>query len=206
VLNPHVNRVHIPAHVLGVIAVIALLVAPSWWWLAGFLLANLWFSGIGMSVGFHRYFTHRAFKANKLWRYVMLAGGSLAGQGSVIFWAALHRLHHPTSDTPADVHTPTKGFWHAYMGWIFNLDPNAVPLNRSIDLIRDPACKWTHRNYHRIMWAWWALLAAVIVLVPAARPFCFGVLFAGMWSIHQEAFINSACHWPAFGSDRKSVV
>jgi len=199
--NPHVNRVHAPAHILGIFGLIGLFIWPSWAWLIGFLLVNLWFSGFGMSVGFHRYFTHRAFKTSKFWHYFMLVGGTLAGQGSVIFWAALHRLHHAKSDTPEDIHTPAiKGFWHAYMGWIFTLDPGMIPMGRASDLIRDPVCKWTHRNYHRILWAWWAFLITLGVILPEARPFIAGVMFAGMVSIHQEAFINSACH--TFGSRR----
>lgn len=202
-LNPHVNRIHVPAHLLGAGALAYAFATFDMfmlgWALLSFFAFNLWFSGIGMSIGFHRYFTHKAFKANLFWRYMMLAGGTLAGQGSVIFWAALHRIHHVKSDRDGDIHSPVHGFWHSYMGWIFTLDPGKIPLGRAVDLVKDPACKFTHRNYHRILWAWWAVLLITGAVFPKLQPLVVGALIAGTWSIHQEALINSICHHPAFG-------
>lgn len=196
-LNPHVARIHLPAHLLGLLGVALLYIYPSWLGLVGFLLANFWFSCLGMSIGFHRYFTHKAFATNRFWRYVMLAGGTLAGQGSVIFWTALHRLHHPSSDRPGDVHSPQDGFWHSYMGWIFTLDPAKVPMGRAADLIRDPVARFTHRHYTALMWFWWILMITLSFWAPALSG---GILLAGMWAIHQEALINSVCHHPGFGT------
>jgi stearoyl-CoA desaturase (delta-9 desaturase) len=170
----------------------------SWGLLASFLALNLWFSGLGVSVGFHRYFTHRAFTTNAFWRYVMLIGGSLAGQGSVIFWVALHRLHHPNSDKLPDIHTPTKGFWHAYMGWIFSIKPTDVSMSLASDLIKDKWCKLAHRRYTTLLWSWWALLAILACFEPT-RAIAAGAAIAGMISIHQEAIINSFCHDRRFG-------
>ena len=195
-LNPHVTNIHLPAHALGILGVVLIYMNPSWMTLVGFLIANFWYSCLGMSIGFHRYFAHKAFTTNQFWRWVMLLGGSFAGQGSVVFWVALHRLHHPTSDRPGDIHSPQEGFWHSYMGWILTLDPSKVSLNRAIDLIKDPAAKWTHRNYTILVWSWWLFLLAISLIFPA---FIAGVLIAGVWSIHQEAFINSICHHESFG-------
>lgn len=199
-LNPHVHRVHVPAHVVGAIGLWWGFQNPSWGLLLSFLLFNLWFSGLGMSVGYHRYFTHRAFKTNRFWHLMMLFGGTLAGQGSVIFWAALHRVHHPTSDQPTDPHTPRyRGLFHAYMGWIFDLDPSTVKLSRAVDLIRDSWCAVTHRLYHYILWLWWGVLALIggVLGLPEVAA---GAAIAGCWSIHQEALINSFCHDQRFGS------
>jgi stearoyl-CoA desaturase (delta-9 desaturase) len=155
-----------------------------------------------MSIGFHRYFSHKAFKTNRFWHQVMLWGGTLAGQGSVVFWVALHRIHHPNSDrSTADIHSPKfKGFWHAYMGWIFTLDPAEVPLSKASDVIRDPVARFTHRHYHHILWLYWTVMLSVAVLWEPARPFIAGALFAGSWSIHQEALVNSVCHDVRFGN------
>ena len=198
-LNPHVTEVHVPAHVYGILGLVVLLAFPSWQGVLAFLTFNLWFSAFGMSIGFHRYFTHRSFKTSTFWRRFMFIGGTLAGQGSVIFWTALHRQHHPASDTELDIHTPRKGLWHAYMGWIFTLDPEQVSMARASDLIRDPWCRWTHRNYSHIMWGWWMTLT-LAACVPVLRPWACGAMVAGMWSIHQEALINSVCHDSRFGS------
>lgn len=199
--NPHIQHIHVPAHVLGFLALTYALTALSWWSIGGFVLFNLWLSCFGMSIGFHRYFSHRAFKVNRFWHHVMLWGGTFAGQGSVVFWVALHRIHHPNSDkSVADIHSPKfKGFWNAYMGWIFTLDPAEVSLAKSTDIIRDKWCRWEHRNYDKIMWTYWTVLVGTAIAVPTLRPFIAGALIAGMWSIHQEAIINSVCHDSRFG-------
>lgn len=200
-INPHVHQVHIPAHVLGVSAIAWTAMFPTIWTFISFLVFWTWFSGLGQSIGFHRYFTHRSFKTTRFWHHVMLWGGTLAGQGSVVFWTALHRLHHPTSDQPPDIHSPQNGgFWHAYMGWIFTLDPTRVPLGRANDLIRDPWCRFTHRKYKWILWTWWALLLTLFALVPVMRPWIAGALIAGLVGIHQEAVVNSVCHDKRFGT------
>lgn len=198
-LNPHVTRIHVPAHVAGLVGIAYLVTKPSWLGLVSFLFFNLWFSGLGMSVGFHRYFTHKAFVTNWWWRQVMLWGGTLAGQGSVIFWAALHRVHHRASDTDEDVHSPRHGFWHAYMGWIWKLDVSTVPLSHSVDLARDPICRITHRHYTMIIWSWWLMLCGLAAMFPTMIPVTAGAFIAGMWSIHQEALVNSICHDTRFG-------
>jgi fatty-acid desaturase len=201
-INPHVQNVHIPAHILGIISIVLAIITPSWGTLLGFLFFNFWLSGLGMSIGFHRYFSHRAFKVNRFWHHVMLWGGTFAGQGSVVFWVALHRIHHPNSDkSVADIHSPKfKGFWNAYMGWIFTLNPLDVSLSKSTDVIRDKWSRWEHRNYDKIMWAYWTVLISLAIIVPVMRPFIIGALIAGMWSIHQEAIINSVCHCSKFGN------
>jgi len=95
---------------------------------AGFYLL----SGLGVTVGFHRYFTHRAFKASRGLRNGLAIAGSMALQGDVIGWVADHRRHHAFADKEGDPHSPwlygttpvalAKGFWHAHTGWLFGRD------------------------------------------------------------------------------------
>jgi stearoyl-CoA desaturase (delta-9 desaturase) len=87
-------------------------------------------SGLGITVGFHRYFTHGSFKAKRWLRVTLAVAGSLAVEGEVIQWVADHRRHHTFSDLEGDPHSPwrfgtgfwalTKGLWFAHMGWMFN--------------------------------------------------------------------------------------
>jgi len=89
-------------------------------------------SSLGVTVGYHRYFTHGAFKAKRPLRVALALAGSLASQGSVVAWVADHRRHHAFSDREGDPHSPwlfgtspaaiAKGFWHAHMGWLFGRD------------------------------------------------------------------------------------
>ena len=95
---------------------------------AGFYLVSC----LGVTVGYHRHFTHGAFKANRPLRIALAVAGGLASQGSVVDWVADHRRHHAFSDREGDPHSPwlfgtspaaiAKGFWHAHMGWLFERD------------------------------------------------------------------------------------
>jgi stearoyl-CoA desaturase (Delta-9 desaturase) len=85
-----------------------------------------------VTAGFHRYFTHRAFKANRALRIALAVAVSMAFQGSIITWVADHRRHHIFTDKEGDPHSPwlfgtsaaavARGFWHADPGWLFDKD------------------------------------------------------------------------------------
>ena len=89
-------------------------------------------SGFGVTVGFHRHFTHRSFAAPRPLRVALAIAGSTALQGDIITWVADHRRHHAFSDKEGDPHSPwrfgtgpaamAKGFWHAHLGWLFDRD------------------------------------------------------------------------------------
>src|SRR6266545_4243542 len=113
------------------------------------ILAVLFYtiSGHGISIGFHRYFTHKSFKPNRPLKIVLAVAGSLAIEGPVIRWVADHRKHHKFSDRDGDPHSPwrygnsigglTKGLYHAHIGWLF--DPEQTPQRQyAPDLLKDP--------------------------------------------------------------------
>ena len=103
-------------------------------------------SGLGITVGFHRHFTHGSFKANRPLRIALAVAGQMAVQGPVIIWVADHRRHHAFSDREGDPHSPwlygtsvlalAKGFWHAHMGWLFDRD-NTNQQRFAPDLLAD---------------------------------------------------------------------
>lgn len=100
---------------------------------------------LGITVGFHRLFTHRSFEASKFIQGLFAILGSMAIQGSLIKWVAMHRLHHQYSDTVNDPHTPyaygqnwfgiIRGTWHSHIGWFFTPDPPGLS-NYTKDLER----------------------------------------------------------------------
>ncbi|UJW36675.1 acyl-CoA desaturase [Saccharothrix sp. AJ9571] len=100
------------------------------WTDLGLALGFYLLTGLGVTIGFHRYFTHGAFKANRGLRIALAVAGSMAMQGPVIGWVADHRRHHAYADREGDPHSPwrygtsagalAKGFWHAHMGWLFD--------------------------------------------------------------------------------------
>ena len=103
-------------------------------------------AGFGISIGFHRLFTHRSFKPNRPLKFILAAAGSMAFEGSVTSWVANHRRHHMFSDQPGDPHSPhrygsgpmarARGLLYAHVGWLFT--PDTTSKNRfAADLLRD---------------------------------------------------------------------
>jgi stearoyl-CoA desaturase (delta-9 desaturase) len=105
---------------------------PGWWHL-GLFLGMFVLTGVGITVGFHRLFTHRSFETNSVVQFLLGVLGSMAVQGPLLQWAAYHRRHHQHSDRRGDPHSPhchgrgvlgvIRGMWHAHLGWIFTPDP-----------------------------------------------------------------------------------
>lgn len=125
--------------------------------------------GLGITAGFHRHFTHRSFKAKPAVRAALAILGCMAGQGPVVFWVALHRMHHEYADKEGDPHSPNlsgtsvaqkaAGLWHAYLGWTVKHEvPNANFYAR--DILRDPLIMAINRQYYV-----WVLIG---LLLPAA--------------------------------------
>ena len=167
--------------------------------------------GVGVTVGFHRLFTHRSFKTGPSVRAVFAILGSAAAEGAVIEWVSTHRQHHRFSDAEGDPHSPhvghRSGFWgavrglfHAHVGWVFG-EPERADENRyAKDLLADPVVTFVNRTF--FLW----------VLVGLAFPFWLGYAITGDWAgaltgllwggavrifvLHHATFsINSLCHF-----------
>jgi stearoyl-CoA desaturase (delta-9 desaturase) len=170
-------------------------------------------SGMGISMGFHRYFTHSSFKANRGLKIALAVAGTLAIEGEVLVWVADHRRHHKYSDREGDPHSPwrfgtdwkalTKGLGYAHIGWLF--DSNRTSQARFCpDLLAD-------RDITRIS-RWFPGLVAVSLLAPALigglwSMSILGALTAFFWAslvriclLHHVTWsINSVCH--TFGNE-----
>ena len=170
-------------------------------------------SGLGITVGYHRYFTHGSFKAKTGLRVALAIAGSLAIEGPVITWVSDHRRHHKYSDREGDPHSPwrygddwkalTKGLLYAHVGWLF--DPNKTSQEKfSPDLLADRRIRRVDR--------WFPALVAVSLLLPALIGGLWGMSWHGaltafFWAslvrvalLHHVTWsINSICH--TFGSE-----
>ncbi|MCH9633325.1 MAG: hypothetical protein S4CHLAM7_00480 [Chlamydiae bacterium] len=160
---------------------------------SAFLLFVL--SGIAITAGYHRYFSHRSFKTNGLVEFVLLFFGTVAVQGSVLRWAYEHRLHHAYVDSDKDPYTIKKGFWYAHFLWLFDR-PQEVNNKLVGDLTQNKMVMFQYRFY-----------APLVLLTNAALIFAVGLLFhnflaafifAGLFRIfllhHFTWFINSLAH------------
>jgi stearoyl-CoA desaturase (Delta-9 desaturase) len=158
---------------------------------------------VGVEVGFHRHFAHRSFRAARPVRAILAACGSMAFQGSVLWWAGVHRVHHAHADRPGDPHSPVEGLLHAHFGWLFKyLDPPDWR-RRARNLYRDDVVRTATRAHY-----FWAVAGLLIPAVGVAlverswRGLLLGFLWGGLVRIfltnHVIWSINSICH--SFGS------
>ena len=163
---------------------------------------------LGITVGFHRMFTHRGLQAGPTVRFLLGVAGSMSCQGPVMEWCAMHRQHHKHSDRDGDPHSPHlhgdgvagffKGMWHAHMGWLYL--PAPADIDRSIpDLLADPVLRFVDR----LFWFWvllgWVVPGAIGGLVSGSwMGFLTGFLWGGLvrqFLLHHMTFsVNSVCH------------
>ena len=156
-------------------------------------------TGLSITLGYHRLFSHLAFRAKWPVRFLVLLFGAGAFENSALMWASEHRRHHKHVDHDEDPYDITKGFFHAHIGWLlFKLLPKP-PFDNVADLKKDPLVMWQHRHVH--------LLAVLVSLIlPATLGGLWngwsgalgGLLISGVAKIvllqHCTFFINSACH------------
>jgi stearoyl-CoA desaturase (delta-9 desaturase) len=170
-MNLHFYKIILPQWILSAIALIWLTIDFQWMYLI-YAILGLYLSGIiGNTIGFHRYLTHQSFETSKFWHYTFIFLGSLTGQGSPIFWTALHLHHHRNSDADIDVHSPKKGFWSSFILW--QIKGNFEGMKGLIapkKLYRDPIVKFLHYQYYKVYWA-----AGLIMLM--IDPFFFLYFF-----------------------------
>ena len=170
---------------------------PALWWIALFLYL---LAQCSISVGYHRLYTHRTFKAHKLVHLFFLFFAPSAMQNSALKWCNDHRRHHAFTDEDADPHPVTRGFFYGHMGWVMCLDKKRHRTNMVKDLVSDPMILWQYKYYQLIF------LFHLFVL-PLAIGWYFGAPIGGLaivgWckalaGLHGTFFVNSAAHW--FGS------
>jgi len=161
------------------------------------------FTGFGITVGYHRLWSHRTYKATWLWRLFWALGGAAALQGSVRWWCRLHRLHHSFSDSEIDPYGPNKGFWYSHMLWIFdNKDRKEAFKKVNIsDIEADPIARWQSNNYR-----WLSLFLAfglpLIIFEDKIQAYFYGGCLARVLVWHTTWFVNSLAHW--LGDDEYS--
>jgi stearoyl-CoA desaturase (delta-9 desaturase) len=173
-------------------------------------------TGLGVTVGFHRLFTHRSFATTPWMRGVFAAMGSMAIEGPVISWVADHRKHHAFADQPGDPHSPhvdhgvgwrgaLRGLLHAHMGWLFIHTQRGARKRYAPDLVADPVVSWVDRTF--VLWVLGGLGAAFglgWLIGGTLTAALTGLLWGGAVRIlvlhHVTYSINSLCHF--FGRKR----
>jgi len=146
---------------------------------------------VGVTVGFHRYFSHRSYKTSRWFRFVLGCLGCTALQKGPLWWASAHRQHHREADTSKDVHSPVTGsVWWSHMGWVFAGDWNDGKLQSVGDLSRFRELRWLEH----IDWLPAVGLAAVCLLVGGWSGLVVGFFLGNLLSRHAAFLVNSVCH------------
>ena len=146
--------------------------------LFSFLIGTLFFllSAFSFAIGYHRYFSHRAFKTSTLGTVIMGFFGTWAMHGPIVTWVADHRRHHRFADQPHDPHSPYvnsdgpinnrfKGWFHSHFGWMFTYAATDTKFYTP-DLLRDPIVMFFSRHY-------WAV-AATGFIIPGVIGWLYG--------------------------------
>ena len=156
------------------------------------------FCGLSITAGYHRLWSHKAYKAHPLIRFLFALGGACALQNDVLTWASDHRRHHRfVDDNDRDPYSAGRGFWFSHIGWILRYyDSGRKDLSNVKDLQKDPILRWQHRHY----------LALVVIMnigLPALIGWIHGdvmasLLLAGLLRLvlsqHVTYLINSLAH------------
>ena len=203
------NAIAVIVPFLGLVLGIVFLWGHGFSWVElGLFLGMYIVTGVGITVGYHRLFTHRAFETSRVVQFILAVLGSMAVQGPLMQWVAMHRRHHQHSDQEGDPHSPhlhgggffdlVRGAWHAHVGWVFRPDPaDLAHYNRDLRQSR------TLRAASALFPLWVALgliIPAVVggVLTASWMGALFGLIWGGLARIflvhHITWSVNSVCH------------
>lgn len=162
------------------------------------ILLTLFFivaTGMGITVGYHRYYAHTTFKANPVIQFLILFFGSAAFEQSALTWSSGHRDHHRFVDTEMDPYSIKKGFWYAHIGWM-TLWKQEPAYNNAKDLLKNKMVMHQHYNYPL-----WGFTAGIIfpVILGALMGHALGALILAVFFritfvYHATFCINSVCH------------
>ncbi|KAF8203931.1 hypothetical protein BJ912DRAFT_1090838 [Pholiota molesta] len=187
---------------------------PQIWWsnaiffvlvhIAAIETLVLWFmtwqlSDFGITIGYHRLYSHKAFRAAVSVRVALAILGSAAFQGSIKWWCLRHRLHHRFTDDPIhDPYAATKGLFYSHMGWIFYKPTyERMTLIERDDLENDPVVRVQHKYYVplALFFGFICPTAAGYLWNDVLGSFIWGGLIARLFIWHCTFLVNSMAHW-----------
>ena len=144
-----------------------------------------------VTAGYHRYFSHRAFKTSRVVQFLLAVAAQTSAHRGIVWWAAKHRAHHKHSDTPQDPHSPRqRGFLFAHLSWIFSPKTSEADYSYVPDLVRYPELMWLDK--HKYLPA--IVLGVVVWLVGGWTGLLVGFFASTVLLWHCTFAINSLAH------------
>ncbi|KAH6563817.1 hypothetical protein BASA62_008291 [Batrachochytrium salamandrivorans] len=167
-----VNWVHLVVlSATPLISLVAFFLVPMQFNTMAFAFFWYMLTGFGITVGYHRYWSHRSYEATIPYQIVLALAGAGAVQGSIRWWSRGHRAHHRYTDTPKDPYNARKGIFWSHLGWLLvKTDYSTVGRVDITDLNSDPIVMWQHRNY-----------VAIVLLMSVVLPTAIPGLLWGDW-------------------------
>jgi stearoyl-CoA desaturase (delta-9 desaturase) len=189
-------------HALGLYAIVFVPLDAS---LCALFVTSYLLRIVGFEAIYHRYFAHRAFKANRAAQALLTVFATQCGLRGPLWFAAIHRDHHKWPDTERDIHSPlTKGWWTAYIGWMRDPRHLGTDLDKVADFARYPELRWLNRYYLVPLYAGalaiflaghYGLLGAGITGVSALL---WGFYVPTLLTLHAAGLIGTVTHLPRF--------
>jgi stearoyl-CoA desaturase (delta-9 desaturase) len=187
----------LPFFAVHLVALVGVFFVGFRWWYPLVALASYYVRMTFVTAGYHRYFSHRAYKTSRWFQFVLALGAETSAQKGVLWWGAHHRDHHKYSDQPSDVHSPRQqGLWWAHVGWILGAKHQETKLDRIKDFAQYPELRWLNKYYYLPVVA----LAVAMFLVGGAPILMWGFFVATVLLWHGTFTINSLSH--VFGKVR----
>jgi stearoyl-CoA desaturase (delta-9 desaturase) len=187
----------IPFFGIHLAAIIGAFMVGWHWWYPVVALASYFVRMTFVTIGYHRYFSHRAFKTSRWFQALLAFFAETSAQKGALWWAAHHRDHHKYSDQPLDIHSPRqKGLWMSHVGWILCRKYDRTKLERIKDFAQYPELRWLNK-YHLLPAI---ALAVAMALIGGAPLLVWGFFVPTVMLWHGTFTINSLSH--VFGSTR----
>ncbi len=196
-----------PAHLIGFFGFYGA-VLGYWKWQTIVLGAILFcVSALGVTIGYHRYFSHRSFRCGKFVQVVLAISGITALEHSIKSWVSDHVRHHQYTDEEGDPYNAARGFWHSHIGWVLFKDPDKKQDYSAADHLKEDSFTAALVNFqHKYYYALAIFFSGIVPILIASiwgDPLG-GLVFAGFSRVvaswHATFCINSMAHWKHWGS------
>lgn len=163
----------------------------SVWHFFGFMMTWILIGGFGLEVGLHRFFSHGSFKCSNLIERILSVLGILSLNGSPIFWKSIHVAHHRYTDTINDPHSPLKGGWNSYLGWIVSKESisNIKIVFAGKKMLGDPFQLFLHKHQYFLIW-----ISFILIFMIDTSFFWMCFIPAVFLSFNQGLLVNYFCH------------
>ncbi len=164
---------------------------PVSWGLVALAFGGYVLRMFAVTAGYHRYFSHRAYKTSRAFQLVLAVLGTASMQNGPLWWASWHRHHHKHSDTERDAHSPRHGgFWHSHVGWVLDGSHDVPDLSNVQDLARYPELCFLERH----KWLPLVAYAAVCFAIADWAGVVWGFVISTIVLFHGTLLINSLAH------------